>query len=85
MPAFYTHYRFGCDVLKQLPEDIRSICTAHRGLFDIGLHGPDIYFFYRPVLPNKVNRIGYVAQKPVEIRAGSIFVMRRRNDFLCAL
>ena len=50
MPAFYTHYRFGCDVLKQLPEDIRSICTAHRGLFDIGLHGPDIYFFYRPVL-----------------------------------
>ncbi|MFR8208979.1 hypothetical protein [Hominenteromicrobium sp.] len=61
MPAFYTHYRFGCDVLKQLPEDIRSICTAHRGLFDIGLHGPDIYFFYRPVLPNKVNRIGYAA------------------------
>ena len=47
MPAFYAHYRFGCDVLKQLPEDIRSICTAHRGLFDIGLHGPDIYFFYR--------------------------------------
>lgn len=34
MPAFYAHYRFGCDVLKQLPEDIRSICTAHRGLFD---------------------------------------------------
>ena len=63
MPAFYTHYRFGCDVLKQLPEDIRSICTAHRGLFDIGLHGPDIYFFYRPVLPNKVNRIGYAAHK----------------------
>ena len=29
MPAFYTHYRFGCDVLKQLPEDIRSICTGH--------------------------------------------------------
>ena len=24
MPAFYTHYRFGCDVLKQLPEDIRD-------------------------------------------------------------
>ena len=68
MPAFYAHYRFGCDVLKQLPEDIRSICTAHRGLFDIGLHGPDIYFFYRPVLPNKVNRIGYAAHK----RSGSL-------------
>ena len=75
MPAFYTHYRFGCDVLKQLPEDIRSICTAHRGLFDIGLHGPDIYFFYRPVLPNKVNRIGYAAHK----RSGRYFLQRAQK------
>ena len=75
MPAFYTHYRFGCDVLKQLPENIRSICTAHRGLFDIGLHGPDIYFFYRPVLPNKVNRIGYAAHK----RSGRYFLQRAQK------
>ena len=75
MPAFYAHYRFGCDVLKQLPEDIRSICTAHRGLFDIGLHGPDIYFFYRPVLPNKVNRIGYAAHK----RSGRYFLQRAQK------
>ena len=31
MPAFYTHYRFGCDVLKQLPEDIRSIAPRTAG------------------------------------------------------
>ena len=79
MPAFYTHYRFGCDVLKQLPEDIRSICTAHRGLFDIGLHGPDIYFFYRPVLPNKVNRIGYAAHK----RSGRYFLCHFTLDSIC--
>ena len=78
---FYAHYRFGCDVLKQLPEDIRSICTAHRGLFDIGLHGPDIYFFYRPVLPNKVNRIGYAAHK----RSGRyIFTARTEGHCVCA-
>ena len=59
----------------QLPEDIRSICTAHRGLFDIGLHGPDIYFFYRPVLPNKVNRIGYAAHK----RSGRYFLQRAQK------
>ena len=75
MPAFYAHYRFGCDVLKQLPEDIRSICTAHRGLFDIGLHGPDIYFFYHPVLPNKVNRIGHAAHK----RSGRYFLQRAQK------
>lgn len=80
MPAFYAHYRFGCDVLNQLPEDIRSICTAHRGLFDIGLHGPDIYFFYRPVLPNKVNRIGYAAHK----RSGRYFLQRAQKSCVCA-
>ena len=78
MPAFYAHYRFGCDVLKQLPEDIRSICTAHRGLFDIGLHGPDIYFFYRPVLPNKVNRIGTQALRAL------LFTARTEGHCVCA-
>ena len=82
MPAFYTHYRFGCDVLKQLPEDIRSICTAHRGLFDIGLHGPDIYFFYRPVLPNKVNRLGHEAhhRSGREFLAGATFYSAHRRS-----
>ena len=49
MPAAYTHYRFGRDVLALLPEELRSVITAHRALYDIGLHGPDIFFFYRPL------------------------------------
>ena len=40
-----------------------------------GLHGPDIYFFYRPVLPNKVNRIGYAAHK----RSGRYFLQRAQK------
>lgn len=59
MPAAYTHYRFGRDVLALLPEDLRSVITAHRVLYDIGLHGPDIFFFYRPLRHNSVIRLGH--------------------------
>lgn len=59
MPAFYAHYRFGGDVLRAAAPKIRTLCEKHRALFDIGLHGPDIFFFYRPVLPNSVARLGH--------------------------
>lgn len=59
MPAFYAHYRFGGDVLRAAAPEIRTLREKHRALFDIGLHGPDIFFFYRPVLPNSVTRLGY--------------------------
>ena len=45
MPAAYTHYRFGRDVLRLLPPEKRQIIASHRALYDIGLHGPDIFFF----------------------------------------
>ena len=56
MPSFYAHYRFGASVLDTLPEPLRSVCTDHRALFDIGLHGPDIFSFFRPYYPNPVSR-----------------------------
>ena len=59
MPAAYTHYRFGRDVLALLPEELRGVITAHRALYDIGLHGPDIFFFYRPLGHNSVIRLGH--------------------------
>lgn len=59
MPAFYAHYRFGKDVLTALPEPLRKICTANRSLFDIGLHGPDIFFFHNPLIPNTVSKTGH--------------------------
>lgn len=59
MPASYTHYRFGRDVLALLPENRRETAMAHRELFDIGLHGPDIFFYYHPLWDNPVSRVGY--------------------------
>lgn len=75
MPAFYAHYRFGCDVLKVAPPPLRTICEKHRALFDIGLHGPDIFFFYRPLIPNSVTKYGHQCHG----RTGGEFLIRAKE------
>lgn len=42
MPSTYAHYRFGQEVLKELPNDIKKIIIENKELYDIGLHGPDL-------------------------------------------
>lgn len=58
MPTTYTHYRFGQDVLKVLPKPLRDSIQKNRQLYDIGVHGPDILFYYKVLLKNRINRIG---------------------------
>ena len=36
-----------------------DIIMKHKQLYDIGLHGPDILFYYHPLVTNPVNAIGY--------------------------
>ena len=36
---------------------------TNRELFDIGLHGPDILFYYRALIPNSVSGQGYGMHK----------------------
>lgn len=59
MPTTYAHYKFGQEVLRTLPGPLKSSIEKNRELFDIGLHGPDILFYYRVVTKNKVNQLGY--------------------------
>lgn len=58
MPTTYAHYRFGRTVYNRLPEREKKIIDLYRPLFDIGLHGPDILFYYRPFTSNHVNQLG---------------------------
>ena len=58
MPAFYAHYHFGEVVLKELKSNVRQIILAHRELFDIGVQGPDLFFYYKPLKKNEVNAFG---------------------------
>ena len=61
MPATYAHYKFGEAVKGSFPEDkkeIRDIIDRNVDLFSFGLHGPDIFFYYHPIIPNDVKIIG---------------------------
>ena len=49
MPGIYAHYRFGAAVLATLPADIRRSIQRFRRLYDVGLHGPDLFYNFYPV------------------------------------
>lgn len=63
MPSIYAHYRMGQEVLPRLPEEIRKTIAAETDLFNIGLHGPDLLFYYRPLEINRINRTGYAMHR----------------------
>ena len=47
MPIFYAHHHFGEQVYKELPEELQEIIYEYYPQFQIGLQGPDIFFFFR--------------------------------------
>ena len=59
MPSTYAHYKFGKTVLEQYPAPLAKIVREHRQLYNIGLHGPDILFYYRALTNNPVNAVGF--------------------------
>ena len=59
MPSTYAHYAFGRQVLASLPENTAKRIEKDRSLYDIGLHGPDLLFYYKPLGKNKINAIGF--------------------------
>ena len=50
MTANYAHYRFGKQLLPQLPADVRQCIQRFRRMYDMGLHGPDIFFYHNPLM-----------------------------------
>lgn len=59
MPSTYAHYAFGQAVLEKMPPAQKEIIQKHRDLYDIGLHGPDILFYYHPLKKNPISALGY--------------------------
>lgn len=59
MPSTYAHYKFGKAVLEEYPADLARIARENRQLYNIGLHGPDILFYYRALTSNPVNAVGF--------------------------
>ena len=59
MPSTYAHYVFGQLVLEELSASQKQMIMKNRELYDIGLHGPDILFYYQPLKKNPICSLGY--------------------------
>ena len=59
MPSTYAHYRIGQEILEKVNEKEKRIIKNNIELFNIGLHGPDILFYFNPLFSNSVNEVGY--------------------------
>lgn len=59
MPSTYAHYRMGQEVKKVIGDREQRIIGKYPELYNIGLHGPDILFYYRPLRLNAINQVGY--------------------------
>lgn len=59
MPAIATHYQFGQLVFWSIRGRVAEEIATHKRLFDLGLQGPDILFFYNPLKDNEVDALGH--------------------------
>lgn len=59
MPAGYAHYIFGQNVLKKLDSQYTKIIKRNIDLYNIGVHGPDILFYYNALSSDEISRLGF--------------------------
>ena len=62
MPTTYAHDLFGQKVYRQMPDEVKKIIRENGELYRIGLHGPDIFFYYF-IFKNHVSGVGYRMHK----------------------
>lgn len=57
MPANYALHRFGADALRLLPSQMQSPIQRFRRLYNGGLHGQDLFFYYKPMQDTPVGNL----------------------------
>lgn len=58
MPTTYAHDLFGKRVYQKSGDKIQKVIKENQALFQIGVHGPDILFYYKPFAKNEISAIG---------------------------
>lgn len=58
MPTTYTHYAYGQEIRQRLSVKIQELIRSREDFYNIGVHGPDILFYYRAFSKNAVNQTG---------------------------
>ncbi len=79
MPACVTHHQFGEDALCRFDAGLKSRVLAHRREFEVGLQGPDIFFFYRPYRENRVTEYGNARHREIASRMFSPILADKRE------
>ncbi len=59
MPATGAHYQFGQLVLSRVEPEVATAIYYSKNMFDLGLQGPDLLFFYKPYRSNEISRLGH--------------------------
>ncbi len=82
MPAIYAHDLFGRNVFMELDKEIRDVIRSQKDCFYLGVHGPDVLFFYRAWEKNPINQKGYDyhGRPAAEIFAHGLEVMRQTEN-----
>lgn len=76
MPATYAHYAFGKKVFARLPEEEKKVVRLGKDAYLLGLHGPDLLFYYYPLAKNRINQQGTHMHKEI---AADFFDKGRTN------
>lgn len=72
MPAGYAHYTFGNKVIQRYSWKLRDRIERNRDLFQIGLQGPDIFFYYMNPAGGAVRRVaGDIHRTPARVFFGN--------------
>lgn len=58
MPANYAHYRFGKELIGTMPAEAKACIQRFRRMYDMGLQGPDFFFYYFPWMKTNVGSLG---------------------------
>ena len=58
MPAAFAHDLYGRRVYLEVDPKVKRIIRKERYCYLLGVHGPDLLFFYRALGKNRVNQKG---------------------------
>lgn len=58
MPSNYAHHRFGQETFRMLPPKLQKTIRRFPQLYTVGLHGPDLFFYFSPFWDTTVGALG---------------------------
>lgn len=82
MPAHYAHTCFGQKVFELLKENVKEKLFEDKALFIIGLQGPDILFYHKPLSKGAIPNIGRALHRESGNAVFEGFLDLIRGDFI---